>query len=212
MKRLFEIGGYVAAIVLIAFGVTALVLGIASKDQIRDNIAVEKIKGSPDMTPAAIKKEVAEAGINVPNLPTEAVADQVIDTGAKAKTFAEYMRIHALLATGGKVYAEMGRYLTEDGSETSDPAQAAKDDQGRPVPNQARDIWVTETALATAMNMSFFGEQVSNFSIIIAVALIIAGIGFSVLAFSAFRWIPGREVARSEAKPGTPPGEAPTDE
>jgi hypothetical protein len=204
MKKLFEIGGYIAALVLIAFGVTALVLGIASRGEIRDSLAAERITGTPDMTPAAIEKEVEEAGITVTDLPTQAVAGEAIDTGAEAKTFAGYMRVHALLATGGRVYAEMGRYLTEDGEETNDPAAAAKNEQGRPVPNQARDIWVTETALATALNVSYFGEQVSSFSIIVAVALIIAGIGFGILAFSAFRWIPARETARSEVKPRAP--------
>lgn len=192
MKRIFEIGGYVAAVALIAFGITALVLGIGSRGDIRDNLAAEKISGTPDMTPAAIEKEVEEAGITVTGMPSRSVAGQSIDTGAKARTFAEYMRIHALLSTGGKVYSEMGRYLTEDGEETSDVAEAAKDDQDRPVPNQARDIWVTETALATALNVSYFGEQVANFGIIVAVALIIAGVGFAILAFAAFRWIPAR--------------------
>ena len=102
------------------------------------------------------------------------------------------MRVHALEATGGRVYAEMGRYLTEDGEETSDPAEAAKDENGRPVPNQARDIWITETALATALNMAFFAEQVSNFGLVVAIALILAGIGFAILAFTALRWLPAR--------------------
>ena len=195
MRRLFEIGGYVAAIALIAFGVTALVLGIDSRGDIRDSLAAEKITGTPDMTPAAIQKEIDEAGIEVESVPQTAVADESIDTGAKARAFAEYMRVHALLATGGRTYSEMGRYLTENGDETSDVAAAAKDAEGRPVPNQARDIWVTETALATALNVSYFGEQVSNFSVIVAVALIIAGVGFGVLAYAAFRWIPAREAA-----------------
>jgi len=199
MRRLFEIGGYVAAVVLLAFGITALVLGITGRADIRDNLAAEKITGSPDMTPAAIQKEVDEAGITVTDLPTRAVAGEAIDTGAEARAFAGYMRVHGLLATGGRVYAEMGRYLTEDGEETNDAAEAAMDESGRPVPNQARDIWITETAFATALNMSFVGEQISSFSIVVAVALIIAGIGFGVLAFSAFRWMPARAAARSDS-------------
>jgi hypothetical protein len=41
---------------------------------------------------------------------------------------------------------------------------------------------VTETALATALNVGFFAEQVSMFSIVVAIALILAGGGFAILA------------------------------
>jgi hypothetical protein len=197
MRRLFEIGGYVAAVALVAFGIAALVLGLQARENIQDNLALEQIEGSPDMTPAAIRQEVQEAGLQLENLPTEAVAGETIDTGGEARIFAQYMRVHALLATGGRVYAEMARYLTPTGEETNDAAAAAQDEEGRPVSNSARDIWVTWTALSTALNVSYFGEQVSLFSILVAVALIIAGIGFGVLAFSAFRWLPAREVRRA---------------
>ena len=130
------------------------------------------------------------------DLPTCSVAGELVDTGKEAKCFADYMRVHALEATGGRVYAEMGRYLTEGGEETNDPAEAAKQD-GQPVSNQARDIWVTETALATALYMGFFAESVSMFGILVAIALIIAGIGFAILSFAALRWLPpGRRNVR----------------
>jgi hypothetical protein len=201
MRRLFEIGGYVAAVLLLALGVVALVLGLMSRTTIQDNLAVEMITGTPDMTPAAITKEARSAGLNVSQLdiPTESLAGETIDTGAEAKVFAQYMRIHALEATGGRVYSEMGRYVTASGQETNDPAEAAKDANGQPQANQARDIWVTWTALATALNVSYFGTQVALFSILVAVALIVAGIGFGVLAYSAFRWLPARAARGTQA-------------
>jgi hypothetical protein len=97
------------------------------------------------------------------------------------------MEFHALEATGGKRYAEMGRFLTEDGEETNDEAAAAKTPEGRPVENGARNLWVTETALATALNMSYMAEQLALFGIVVGVALILAGIGFIVLARIAVR-------------------------
>ena len=104
------------------------------------------------------------------------------------------MRIHALEATGGKTYSEMGRFLTADGKDTNDSEAAAKDPKtGRPVENAARNLWVTETALATALNVAYFAEQVSIFGLVVAIALILAGIGFAILAFSAFRWLPKRD-------------------
>jgi hypothetical protein len=93
----------------------------------------------------------------------------------------------------------MGRYLTVDGEDTNDASAAAKQEDGTPTPNGARDIWVTETSLATALYMAFFAETVSIFSIVVAVALIIAGIGFGVLAYAAFRWLPQQE-ARTAAR------------
>src|SRR5262245_32627740 len=148
------------------------------------------------MTPEGIQESAQAAGIDVSDLPTCSVAGELVDTGSEAKCFADYMRVHALEATGGRVYAGMGRYLTEGGEETNDPAEAAKQD-GQPVPNQARDIWVTETALSTALYMGFFGEAVSMFGILVAIALIIAGIGFAILAYATLRWLPGREARRA---------------
>ncbi len=89
------------------------------------------------------------------------------------------MRIHTLESTGGKTYAQMGRFLTKDGKDTNDAALAAKDPKtGQPVENAARNLWVTELALTTALNTSFFAEQVSNFSIVVGIALLLSGFGF----------------------------------
>jgi hypothetical protein len=167
----------------VAFGTGAIVIGATGIGEVHSKLSQEKIVGSPDMTPSAIKQEAKEAGLPASiSLPTTSVAGQTIDTGAEAKAFASYMRIHALEATGGRTYAEMGRFLTASGKETSDPAQAAKDPKtGQPVANPARDLWVTETALATALNTSFFAERVAVFSIVMGVALLLTGIGFLVL-------------------------------
>ena len=68
-------------------------------------------------------------------------------------------------ATGSSpsgTYAELGRFLTPDGKDTSDEAAAAKTPEGRPVENGLRNMWVTETALTTALNMSYMAEQLSD--------------------------------------------------
>ena len=91
------------------------------------------------------------------------------------------MEHHTLDATQGKRYAEMGRFLTADGSDTSDEALAAKTPDGRPVENGLRNMWVTETALTTALNTAFFAERVAVFSIVMGVALLLTGAGFFVL-------------------------------
>jgi hypothetical protein len=115
MRRLLEYGGYAAAVVLVAFGIGALVLSVNGKSTVKDSLSQEKIVGSPDMTPDAIAAEAQQAGLTGVDLPSCSVAGEEVDTGSEARCFASYMRIHALEATGGKTYAEMPRFATEDG-------------------------------------------------------------------------------------------------
>src|SRR6266487_4861661 len=106
MRKVFEIGGVVAAAVLIAFGIAAIVMGFNGRSTVRDSLKQEQIVGTPDMTPAAIAAAAKEAGVPASiDLPTVAVADKPINTGARARAFASYMRVHALEATGGQTYA-----------------------------------------------------------------------------------------------------------
>jgi hypothetical protein len=196
-RTLFEWGGFAAGAVLVAFGVVAIVMGFSGRGTVADSLKQEKIVGSPDMTPALIVKEAKAAGLNTEaiDMPTVSVAGETIDTGPEARAFASYMRIHTLEATGGYTYAEMGRFvakpgtpkaqLTPDGA-TSDPKYALIDKATKqPVANQARDIWVTETALTTALNTSYMADRLGLFGIVVGVALLLSGIGFIVLAFAA---------------------------
>src|SRR3954471_25005446 len=166
MKKFLEIGGFIAGAVLVAFGVAAIVLAVNGRSTVNSSLKLEKISGSPDMTPAAIKDEAAKAGLTNISLPTCSVADKAVTNGSTARCFAQYMRIHALEATGGLTYAEMGRFATADGKPagTNDPTQAVQKN-GQPVANAARDVWVTETALTTALNTSYLATQISLFSI-----------------------------------------------
>jgi F0F1-type ATP synthase membrane subunit c/vacuolar-type H+-ATPase subunit K len=183
MRRLFEIGGVVAGLILIGFGVAALVLGVNGRSTVHDSLKQEKIVGTPDMTPAAIAVEMKKAGLPASiKLPTVDVAGKPINNGDRARAFASYMRIHALEATGGKTYAEMPRFATADGKGTNDAAQAQKGSSGQPVDNAARQVWITETALSTALNTSYMAEQLSIFGMVVGVALLLSGIGFLVLA------------------------------
>jgi hypothetical protein len=182
-SKFFNYGGIAAAAILIVFGIASIVIGANGRDTVRSNLGNEAIVGTPDMTPKAIAAEAKAAGLKDVSLPTKSVAGKTIDTGAEARTFAEYMRIHALEASGGKTYAQMPRFATADGKGTNDEKAALKDPKsGRPVDNAARNVWVTETALSTALNTSYFAENVALFSIVMGVALLLTGVGFLVLA------------------------------
>ena len=183
MRKTFEIGGLVAAVVLIAFGVGALVMSVNGRDTVRHSLKLEQIVGSPDMTPSAIKAEAGKAlaGASV-DWPTCNVAGKAINSGDRARCFASYMRIHTLEATGGQTYAQMPRYATADGKGTNDSAAALKAANGQPVDNPMRNLWVTETALTTALNTSYLAEQISLFGVVVGIALLLSGLGFGILA------------------------------
>ena len=197
MRKIWNYGGIAAAVILIAFGIVSIVMGVNGRDTVRSNLGNELIVGSPDMTPKAIAAEAKAAGLKGVAMPTKSVAGQKIDTGSEARTFAQYMRIHALEATGGKTYATMPRFATADGKGTNDE-KAALTKNGQAVSNAARDIWVTETALSTALNTSYFAENVAMFSIVMGIALLLTGIGFAIMSL-------GLLPAYMRREPGTKP-------
>jgi hypothetical protein len=193
MRKFFEIGGVVAAVILIAFGITSIVVGFNGRGTVHKSLKQEFIVGSPDMTPTAIRAEAQKAGLPATvDYPDTSVAGKKIDTGDEARAFAGYMRIHALEASGGLTYAQMGRWIAKPGTPakftdgngaTSDEQYALVDPNTKqPVDNGARNLWVTETALSTALNTSYMAEQVSLFGIAMGVALLLAGIGFGILS------------------------------
>jgi hypothetical protein len=59
-------------------------------------------------------------------------------------------------------------------------------------------MWVTETALTTALNMAYMAERLALFGIVVGVALLLSGIGFIVLTLGgALR----REARTAEPAP-----------
>jgi hypothetical protein len=176
VKKLYEYGGMIASVILIAFGVGAVVAGFVGRDQIRTELAREQIVGTPDM---------------------KGIAGAKIDTGGEAREFAAGIRTHTLEATGGKTYAEMPRFQGKNGKPTSDEKLAALDPKsGAPVDNPERNIWVTSTALTTALNISFFAESVALFAIVMGFALLLTGLGFGVVTLRLLRREPSGSVVR----------------
>ncbi len=178
MSKYFTYGGLAASIILIAFGIGSIVIGMSGRAEVRDTLAQEHIVGTPDS--------------EIPGEP--------VDTGTEAKQFADVIRTHTLEITGGQTYAEMGRYLDESGQATNDQAAAAKDPKtGKPMENGKRQTWVTATALMTALNTSYFAEQVALFSIVMGIALLLIGIGFLVLTLGVLRGTAGAGRAGTAA-------------
>ena len=182
-KKIWEIGGFVAGGVLILFGVVAIIMGVNGYNTTRDAIKAEGITfGSAD-DPAVAKYADQWAG-------------EQVTTGDQARAFAKVMRYHTINAewnTEHLTYAEMGRFMSADDPSnpagTSDEEAALKDENGQPVSNGFRNQWVTETALTTALNVSYMAEQLSIFGLVVGVALLLTGVGLVILAFAVF----GRE-------------------
>jgi hypothetical protein len=160
MFKLYTYAGVAASVVLIAFGIGSIYTGLDGRDRVRDDLAREMIVGTEDSN----------------------IAGQKVDTGAEAQEFAATIRKHTLESTGGQTYAQMDRFLDENGNPTSDEAAAARDPKtGEPVENGLRNLWINSTALSTALNTAYFAESVATFAIVMGVALLLTGIGFLVL-------------------------------
>lgn len=196
MRKAAVWGGLGAGVVLVLLGIAVIVVAALGRSEVGDRLADEKIVGTPDMTPELTEQAVEEAGLtDVIEIPDCSVAGEEVDTGAEAECFARYMRVHALESTGGLVYAEMPRAVFKDTGKPvpEEDASAALAD-GTAMDNPARQIWVTETALATALDTSFFAQGVATFAIVIGIVLILVGIGLLVLTFGALRpQLAGRE-------------------
>ena len=233
MKKALKVGGIAAGIVLIAFGVAAVVLGIKGGNTVKDNLKQEFIVGTPDMTPSAIEPEVKaiqaaqqkiaakQKQAKIPpsqqftfttvEAPSCSVAGDQVDDGNSALCFGRYMRIHALSASSGLTYAQMGRYAakpdappasTDFNGGTNDPNQAQIDSRtNQPVSNGARNLWVTETSLSTALYLAYTGSSIALFALVVGIALLLSGLGFLILALSgAVERVP---FTKEEPKPAT---------
>jgi hypothetical protein len=234
MKKALQIGGIAAGLILVGFGIAALVLGIRGGDTVRTNLKQEFITGTPDMSPSGIEPEVKaiqgeqqkiaaeQKKANVPpsqqytfttvEAPSCSVAGEQVDDGNSALCFGKYMRIHALSSSRGLTYSQMGRYAakpdappqsTDFNGGTNDPKYAQTDpESGQPVSNGARNLWVTETSLSTALYLAYTASAISLFGIVVGVALLLSGIGFLILALSgAIEHVPFRRSTRSEPAP-----------
>jgi len=177
MRKTFEIGGVVAAAVLIAFGVAAIVMGFNGRNTVHSSLKAEQIYFGDAAKDPTVPKQYST---------------QLVNTGDQARAFAKMMRGHTLEATKGLPYAQMRRFLAKPGTPakltdgqggTNDSTAAAIDPTSKqPISNPARNIWVTETALTTALNTAYMAEQISIFGIVVGVALLLSGFGFAILA------------------------------
>ena len=194
-RKYWEIGGFLAGGLLIVFGVVAIFMGVNGYNTTRTALKDEGITFGTADDPAVAKYAEQWAG-------------QQVKTGDQARAFAKVMRMHTLESTGGLTYAADGSLPV--GCEARRSGRHERRDSrgegrdGQPVANAARNIWVTETALTTALNVSYMAERLSVFGLVVGIALLLTGIGLVILAFAVFGREPRAETqgAPLAARPG----------
>ncbi|HYT81210.1 MAG TPA: hypothetical protein VEQ37_18545 [Actinomycetota bacterium] len=156
MKKGFPIALMIFGLVFLAAGVYTVSRGYDARKQVRSELLAQHITTTPDAA--------------IPNVP--------VQDAKTAKAMADIIDHHAREATGGKTYAQMGRFLAKDGSDTSDESLAVKDSKGQPVPNPLRNVAFQSTALRTSLYTSVMAFNVAD--LVIGLGLMIAVLGFAV--------------------------------
>ncbi|MEY2516327.1 MAG: hypothetical protein QOJ89_3685 [bacterium] len=192
-SRLQRAVALVAAAVLVAFGIASIIKGLDGRSTVNSSLKQERVKGEPFMSPAGIVARAKALGFTDFKAPDCSVANKAITTGSDARCFAQYMRIDALVATGGKTYADMPSFVGKDGKLTDDIAKAKIVPGTGIVPNPARALWVTETALTTALNASYMGDQISLFGIGVGAVMLLLGLVLGGVSLGGVR------IGQSEA-------------
>ena len=192
MRKVFEIGGLAAGAILVAFGVVAIVMGVNGGNTVNSQLKQQQITGSADFTPTAYAAVVAKSGVKDITIPSCNLANVAVTNGATARCFAEYMQGDALMSTGGFYFSQMGIYTAKPGTPKADVLPGGGTDNSAyaqvdpktnaPLQNGARNVWVTETALAGALDTAYMASQLALFGIVVGVALVLSGFGFAILA------------------------------
>jgi hypothetical protein len=166
-------------VITIGAGIFAITQGASAKSDVESKLQDQNITLPDD---AAEIVEGAEPGA-------------VVDSPDEAEQMANVINSHALEASGGLTYAEMGRFATEDGDPagTNDPEEAAVGPNGQPLPNPARNTAFQAAALQTSLYSSFMGFRVADFvqgfglfAIAVGIFMIFAGVAFLGAAKALF--------------------------
>ena len=106
-----------------------------------------------------------------------------VSTASAARALAETIRQQTLGSAGGRTYAETDPYLGEDGSTTSDAANAMRNEvTGKPVDNPEVVLWIQSMTLQTALMQAYMAFRVSDLMLGLGGALVLAGTGITAAA------------------------------
>ena len=171
MKKAFPIALMLLGVVFLGAGVYTINRGFDAKDQVRTELLAQKITTTPDAS--------------IPNVR--------VDSPATAKSMADIIGHHAEEATGGKTYAELGRYLAKTGGDTNDEAAAVKGADGKPVANPVRNVAFQASALRTSLYTSVMAFNVAQLvvglgAMMLALGVAIGGVGVALAGLAMPRF------------------------
>lgn len=154
-----KIGTLVLVLLGLAFlggGGYSVARGLQAKDQVRTELLAQKIVAPAD----------------------SAVPGAKVDDARTAKAMGDIIDVHARKATGGRTYAELGRYIAADGNPagTSEEAKAVLGPNGRPMNNPLRGVAFEASALRTSLYTSVMAFNVAD---------LVTGLGVMMLALGA---------------------------
>ncbi len=180
MTRPFRLAGIIAGLVLVGFGVGAIVIGLHGRSEVNADIQREHIVGSDDMNPALIAVAAKEAGLTSRCRPATSPArrSRTAPTPSASRATCASTRSRARAARPTR-RCRSTRRPTEAARRHRRGAQGPQ--SGQPQSNPARETWISATALTTALNTSYFASSVATFAIVMGIALLLTGIGFIVL-------------------------------
>ena len=156
MKNAFPIALAFVGLVFVGAGIYTTVQGFNAKDQVRAELVAQNITTTEDA----------------------AIPNARVDDAATAHAMANIIGVHASEATGGRTYAELGRFLAADGGDTSDEAAALKDSEGNPVPNPLRNVAFQASTLQTSLHTSHMAFNVADLVIGLGVLIAVLGLAF----------------------------------
>ena len=125
---------------------------------------------------AEVREQLVAQNITTPE--DAEIPNALVQDAATAHAMANIIGVHALEATDGKTYAEMGRFLTPDGGDTSDETQALKDEAGNPVANPLRNVAFQASALQTSLHTSHMAFDVADLVIGLGAMVVVLGFAF----------------------------------
>ena len=154
MRKAFAIVLVFAGVAFLGAGTYTVMRGFDAKAEVKDQLLAQRITTPEDA----------------------AIPNALVQDAATAHAMANIIGVHASEATGGKTYAEMGRFLAADGGDTSDEAAALKDADGNPVANPLRNVAFQASALQTSLHSSHLAFEVAN--LVIGLGVLIIALGF----------------------------------
>ena len=158
MKKAFPLLLMAMGLVFLAAGAYTVQRGFDARDQVRDELTAQNIVTPDDASIPGVK----------------------VTSAATAESMADIIDHHALDATGGLTYSELGRFMAADGdlAGTSDPEAALLGEDGKPVPNALRNTAFQASTLRTSLYTSVMAFNVAD--LVVGLGLMIAVLGVAL--------------------------------